>query len=96
MTKARTDKAVAMGKNAFREFHLPHAALGLKQGAGRLIRSEQDKGLLVVCDVRLHQKSYGKKLLAALPPMRRLASQGQFNVELTQLTKLSTTDLYWS
>ncbi len=96
MTKARADKAVAAGKNAFREFHLPYAALGLKQGAGRLIRSEQDRGLLVVCDVRLHQKSYGKKLLAALPPMRRLASQNQFNTELAQLTKLSTTDLCWS
>ena len=96
MTKARADKAVAAGKNAFREFHLPHAALGLKQGAGRLIRSEQDRGLLVVCDVRLHQKSYGKKLLAALPPMRRLESQSQFNVELIQLTKLSTTDLCWT
>lgn len=96
MTKARADQAVASGKNAFREFHLPHAALGLKQGAGRLIRSEQDKGLLVVCDVRLHQKAYGKKLLAALPPMRRLVSQTQFNTELAQLTKLSTTDLCWS
>ena len=96
MTKARTDKAVAIGKNAFRDFHLPHAALGLKQGAGRLIRSEQDRGLLVLCDVRLHQKSYGKKLLAALPPMRRLTSQSQFNAELAQLTRLSTTDPYWS
>ncbi len=96
MTKARTDKAVAAGKNAFREFHLPHAALGLKQGAGRLIRSEQDKGILVVCDVRLHQKSYGKKMLAALPPMRRLVSQSQFNADLAKLTKIATTDLCWS
>ncbi len=96
MTKARADKVVAAGKNAFREFHLPHAALGLKQGAGRLIRSEQDRGLLVVCDVRLHQKSYGKKLLAALPPMRRLDNQTQFNAELAQLTKLSTMDLCWT
>ena len=96
MTKARAEQAVAAGKNAFREFHLPHAALGLKQGAGRLIRSEKDKGLLVVCDVRLHQKGYGKKLLAALPPMRRLLSQTQFNAELAQLTKLATTDLCWS
>ena len=96
ITKARANKVIGAGKNAFREFHLPHAALGLKQGAGRLIRSEQDKGLLVVCDVRLHQNSYGKKLLAALPPMRRLESQSQFNTELAQLTKLSTTDLCWT
>ena len=96
VVKARADQAVASGKNAFREFHLPHAALGLKQGAGRLIRSEQDKGLLVVCDIRLYQKAYGKKLFAALPPMRRLVSQTQFNAELARLTKLSTMDLCWS
>ena len=95
MTKARAEQTIAAGKNAFREFHLPHAALGLKQGAGRLIRSEQDRGLLVVCDVRLQQKSYGKKLLAALPPMRRIADQGQWRAELEQLTKHATTDLYW-
>lgn len=95
MTKARAEQTIAAGKNAFREFHLPHAALGLKQGAGRLIRSEQDKGLLVVCDVRLQQKRYGKKLLAALPPMRRIADQEQWRAELEQLTKHATTDLYW-
>ena len=96
LTKARADQVQAAGKNAFREFHLPHAALGLKQGAGRLIRSEKDRGLLVMCDVRLSQKAYGKRLMAALPPMRRLLDRAQFHAELAQLTKLSTTDLYWS
>jgi ATP-dependent DNA helicase DinG len=58
--------------------HLPQAALALKQGAGRLIRSESDRGVLVVCDPRLVQKGYGKKLLAGLPPMRRLADEAQW------------------
>jgi ATP-dependent DNA helicase DinG len=69
---ARASALVAEGGNAFKNFHLPQAAIALKQGAGRLIRSETDRGILVVCDVRLAQMGYGKKLLAGLPPMRRL------------------------
>jgi ATP-dependent DNA helicase DinG len=95
LTKARAGQMETAGKNAFRAFHLPHAALGLKQGAGRLIRTENDKGLLVVCDVRLTQKGYGKKLVSALPPMRRISEQAEFNAELAKITRLSTTDLCW-
>ena len=51
--------------------------MSLKQGAGRLIRSESDRGLLVVCDPRLAQMGYGRRLLAALPPMARLASEDE-------------------
>ena len=43
--------------------------MSLKQGAGRLIRSETDRGLLVVCDPRMRQMGYGRRLRAALPPM---------------------------
>jgi ATP-dependent DNA helicase DinG len=57
------------GRNAFMTYQLPHAAISLKQGAGRLIRDERDTGVLVICDPRLTGKSYGKILLAALPPM---------------------------
>jgi ATP-dependent DNA helicase DinG len=46
--------------------------VSLKQGAGRLIRTETDRGLLVVCDPRLRQMGYGRRLLAALPPMGAL------------------------
>ena len=46
----------------------------LKQGAGRLIRSEHDRGLLVICDERLGSRSYGKQLLASIPPFRRVGS----------------------
>ena len=48
---------------------MPEAALALKQGAGRLIRSEEDYGVIVVCDPRLVGRSYGRVFLAALPPM---------------------------
>jgi ATP-dependent DNA helicase DinG len=59
------------GQNAFTELQLPEAALLLKQGAGRLIRDETDRGALVICDPRLVSRPYGARLLAALPPMRR-------------------------
>jgi ATP-dependent DNA helicase DinG len=81
------------GKNAFRDLYLPQAAIALKQGAGRLIRSETDRGIFMVCDVRLATMGYGKKLIAALPPMRRLDTLDQYQNALYALTKLSTTDL---
>ena len=43
----------------------------LKQGAGRLIRDETDRGVLMICDPRLYSKSYGRRILQSLPPMRR-------------------------
>jgi ATP-dependent DNA helicase DinG len=48
--------------------------ISLKQGAGRLIRSETDRGVLMLCDPRLVSKSYGRKVLDALPPMKRTRS----------------------
>jgi ATP-dependent DNA helicase DinG len=53
------------------------AAVSLKQGAGRLIRSESDRGLLVVCDPRLRQMNYGARLRAALPPMGELSDEAE-------------------
>jgi ATP-dependent DNA helicase DinG len=43
----------------------------LKQGAGRLIRDEQDRGVLVICDPRLITKPYGRRIWQSLPPFRR-------------------------
>ena len=83
----------ALGKNVFREYYLPQAAIALRQGAGRLIRTETDRGLLVICDGRLHSKSYGRRLLAALPPMRRLDHEEDLQATLAALTRPSTTDL---
>jgi ATP-dependent DNA helicase DinG len=59
------------GGNAFLDYQLPQAAISLKQGAGRLIRSETDRGVLMICDRRLAEKAYGRRILEALPPMRR-------------------------
>jgi ATP-dependent DNA helicase DinG len=69
LTKARIEHLKANGGNAFKEFQLPEAALALKQGVGRLIRSETDRGVIVICDPRLVDKPYGRVFRASLPPM---------------------------
>ena len=51
------------------ELFLPQAVIALKQGAGRLIRDVNDRGVLVICDRRLHSKGYGRVFLESLPPM---------------------------
>jgi ATP-dependent DNA helicase DinG len=62
------------GGNAFMDYQLPRAVIALKQGAGRLIRDETDRGALVICDPRLVDKPYGKRIWRALPPFRRTRS----------------------
>ena len=62
------------GGNAFMDYQLPRAVIALKQGAGRLIRDEADRGALVICDPRLVEKHYGKRIWRALPPFRRTRS----------------------
>jgi ATP-dependent DNA helicase DinG len=69
LVRARVEHLEATGKSAFREYQLPEAALALKQGVGRLIRSEDDFGAVAICDPRLTGRGYGKVFLAALPPM---------------------------
>ncbi len=90
LVQARAQQLEADGKNAFQHYHVPQAAIALKQGAGRLIRRETDRGLLVVCDVRLARMGYGKRILAALPPMARLQTQDAFSAALQALTRPST------
>ena len=68
---ARIDKLNQEGRNAFLEHQLPQAVITLKQGAGRLIRDENDRGVLMICDPRLYSKSYGRRILQSLPPMPR-------------------------
>jgi len=58
-----------------------------------LIRRESDQGVLVLCDTRLLQMGYGRRLLAALPPMRRLRSEAEVHQTLAGFTRASTTDL---
>jgi ATP-dependent DNA helicase DinG len=90
LVQARSQQFKAIGKNAFQSLHLPQATIALKQGVGRLIRSETDRGVLVLCDVRLTQTGYGRKMLAALPPMKMLGSEVQLFDALHRLTKPST------
>ncbi|MCW0466820.1 putative ATP-dependent DNA helicase YoaA [Xanthomonas sacchari] len=69
--EARLEAIRRDGGNPFREEQLPQAVIALKQGVGRLIRSERDRGVLVLCDPRLLSKSYGRTFLESLPPFAR-------------------------
>jgi ATP-dependent DNA helicase DinG len=93
LVEARTKRLQTQGQSPFNDYLLPEAAVALKQGAGRLIRSETDYGMLAICDKRLLSKGYGKRLLAALPPMRRLQTKGQFEAELEALAARSAQPL---
>ncbi|MEO8144614.1 MAG: ATP-dependent DNA helicase [Betaproteobacteria bacterium] len=68
---ARIEALRDEGGNPFMDFQLPQAVLQLKQGAGRLIRDEEDRGVLVLCDPRLYTKGYGRTVRASLPPMKQ-------------------------
>ena len=91
LVEARSQRLELSGKSSFSDYSVPEAAVALKQGAGRLIRSETDQGVLVVCDPRLTGMAYGRRLLACLPPMRRLHTEVEFEEALGRLTKTSTT-----
>ncbi|MDE2081768.1 MAG: ATP-dependent DNA helicase [Burkholderiales bacterium] len=77
LVQARVRQLRAQGRNPFEDYFVAEAAVSLKQGAGRLIRTESDRGLLVLCDPRLRQMGYGRRLLAALPPMALLDEEAQ-------------------
>jgi ATP-dependent DNA helicase DinG len=68
---ARIERMKNEGKNAFMEYQLPRAVINIKQGAGRLIRDESDRGVLMICDPRLISKPYGKRIWRSLPAMKR-------------------------
>lgn len=69
--QARAEQIRQHGGNPFRDYQLPNAIVALKQGVGRLIRDTDDRGVLVLCDPRLVQRSYGRIFLRNIPPMRR-------------------------
>jgi ATP-dependent DNA helicase DinG len=95
LVEARAQRLESEGRSPFNEYFVPEAAVALKQGAGRLIRRESDQGILVVCDTRLATMGYGRRLLAALPPMRQLESAADYQQALSDLTRSSTTDPGW-
>ncbi len=85
--RARAQHRREQGGDPFKDFQVPEAAIALKQGVGRLIRSEADRGVVAILDPRLTGKGYGRQLLAALPPMRRT----QDLLEVRQMLTLCTT-----
>ena len=85
LIEARVKRLEAQGRNPFNECFVADAAVSLKQGAGRLIRSESDRGLLVVCDPRMARMPYGARLRAALPPMTVLNEESAALAWLAEL-----------
>lgn len=75
LVEARVKRLEEEGRNPFADYFIAEAAVSLKQGAGRLIRSETDRGLLVVCDSRMAGMNYGRRLREALPKMPLLADE---------------------
>ncbi len=75
--EARIAELKRQGRNAFMEFQLPRAIINLKQGSGRLIRDETDRGVLMICDTRLISKHYGKRIWQSLPPFRRTRDEAE-------------------
>jgi ATP-dependent DNA helicase DinG len=67
--QARLDAIRRGGADPFQDYQLPQAVIALKQGVGRLIRDERDRGVLMLCDPRLTAKGYGRLFLASLPSM---------------------------
>jgi ATP-dependent DNA helicase DinG len=91
LAEARSKLLESQGRSAFKDYFLPEAAVALKQGAGRLIRRETDRGVLVVCDGRLASMGYGRRLMRALPAMQRLTSEQALIERLQALTRTCTT-----
>ncbi len=73
---ARLEYIAACGGNPFYDYSLPQTALKLKQGVGRLIRSREDRGIVIICDRRLVEKSYGARLRSVLPDAELLVLPG--------------------
>ncbi len=77
LTQARREAVEERGGNPFAEVDLPRAAMLVAQGAGRLIRGEQDRGVVAILDQRLSARSYGRRILVSLPRLRRTSDAEQ-------------------
>lgn len=79
VTASRLDRIAKQGGNAFYDYQVPRAAIQLKQGIGRLIRSSGDRGVIAVFDIRMFTKGYGQVFVKSLPPCRIVHSLGQID-----------------
>ena len=76
------ERLEAEGRSSFRDFSMPQALIRFKQGFGRLIRTEQDRGVFCVLDKRIIEKSYGRSFIHCLPEMRRIGGSTEEIAEL--------------
>ncbi len=83
--QARINRIVDNGGNAFFDYQLPKAIIALKQGVGRLIRSETDKGILVICDKRIMTKPYGRQFINSLPNMRKTSRKDKIYASFAKI-----------
>ncbi len=90
---ARIEHLQKSGQQPFMHYQLPRAVISMKQGAGRLIRSEEDRGVLCICDPRMLSKSYGKIVWRSLPPMRRTRVESDAVAFLEKLPPPAGSDL---
>lgn len=86
LVRARVSHLEEQHQNPFSELFIPSAQMALKQGFGRLIRSESDRGVVAILDSRLHRKGYGQRILSALPPAKRTTRLGDALAFLKQCT----------
>ena len=88
--RGRIERLREAGGEPFVEEQLPHAVLTLKQGVGRLIRGEQDYGIVVIGDPRITQRAYGRTFLESLPPMRRVTELAELRRFLAEQPDVDT------
>jgi ATP-dependent DNA helicase DinG len=87
---ARSSAIEQQGKSAFADYQVPSAAITLKQGFGRLIRTRKDSGVVAILDRRIHTRGYGRLLVASLPPATRTDDLEQVRAFGRRLTEADT------
>ncbi len=90
--QARREAAEASGRSAFMSVDLPRAGMLLAQGAGRLIRTTEDRGVVAILDSRLYKRRYGRTLLQTLPPMPKTTSRAVVELFLQGISRSANTD----